>query len=68
MPNNLALLIELCNQLGFHMSAGKCEGPSTCTEFLGMELDTFNLELTLPTGHSLDKAVRQVIILSWTTT
>ena len=46
--DNLNLLMELCALLGLPMAADKLEGPTTCLTFLGMELDTINLQMTLP--------------------
>ena len=48
---NLALLLELCDLLGFPMASDKREGPTTCLIFLGVELDTVKLELRLPTEN-----------------
>ena len=44
----VALLIHLCDLLGFPMASDKREGPTTCLTFLGVELDTIKLELRLP--------------------
>ena len=45
---NLALLIDTCHILDLPLSLPKCEGPCTCLVFLGIELDTVQLELRLP--------------------
>ena len=46
--DNLNLLMELCTLLGLPMAADKREGPTTCLTFLGVELDTINLQMRLP--------------------
>ena len=45
---NLSLLIWICDKLGLPLAIDKQEGPSTCLVFLGIEVDTANLELRLP--------------------
>ena len=45
--SNLALLIELCDLLGFPMASDKCKGPTTYLIFQGVELDTVKLKLSL---------------------
>ena len=45
---NLALLMGTCHSLCLPMAIDKREGPTTCITFLGIELDTVNLELRLP--------------------
>ena len=51
---NLDLLVEICDILGFPIAVDKREGPATCLIFLGIEVDTTLLELRLPT-HKLDR-------------
>lgn len=46
--NSLKVLEETCQQLGVPIAAGKCQGPSTCLEFLGIEIDMVAMELCLP--------------------
>ena len=35
-------------QLGFPVARAKCEGPTTCLSFLGIEVDTAAMQLRLP--------------------
>ena len=46
--HNLSLLENTCAFLGLPLKVEKCEGPSTCLIFLGIELDTVKFELRLP--------------------
>ena len=46
---NLDLLVDTCELLGFPLAADKREGPVTCLNFLGIEVDTTLFELRLPT-------------------
>ena len=39
---------RVCKLLGIPMAADKREGPSTCLTFLGIELDTIDMEARLP--------------------
>ena len=39
---------HVCERLGIPLAADKCEGPSTCLTFLGIEIDTVEMELRLP--------------------
>ena len=43
--SNLTLLIDTCRILDLALSLPKREGPSTCLVFLGIQLDTVQLEL-----------------------
>lgn len=45
---NLAKLLDCCSKLGVPIAQEKCEGPTTCLTFLGIEIDTEALELRLP--------------------
>ena len=45
---SLDSLISLCARLGVPLSTHKVAGPSTSLEFLGIELDSLNLEARLP--------------------
>ena len=47
--NNLLLLVAICAMLNIPLAVTKREGPSTCLTFLGIIIDTVNLELRLPT-------------------
>ena len=59
---NLQLVLEACAALGVPLAMHKVEGPSTCLIFLGILLDTVNMELRLPDGKL--KAL-SVLIKSW---
>ena len=41
-------IIAILRRLGFHISFGKIISPSTCTRFLGINIDTVTLEMSLP--------------------
>ena len=41
--------LATCEQLGFPVALAKCEGPTTCLSFLGIEVDTASMQLRLPT-------------------
>ena len=59
---SLEVLLETCRLLGVPVAVNKCEGPSTCLEFLGIEVDTIAMELRLP----LSKLSRlQALIRKW---
>ena len=45
---SLDILMSACRELGVPIATHKCEGPSACLTFLGIEVDTQNLELRLP--------------------
>ena len=53
-PNSVACAwaletaVPLCSKLGFPVALSKVEGPSTVLTFLGIELDSVQLELWLP--------------------
>ena len=44
----LACIISTCEELGFPIKKNKLEDPTTCLEYLGIILDTRNMELRLP--------------------
>ena len=44
----LALLNQACSALGVPIAGHKCEGPTTCLTFLGIEIDTVAGQLRLP--------------------
>ena len=52
--SNRHILIRTFERLGVPLEPSKLEGPSTCLSFLGIEVDTENLQLRLPTDK-LDK-------------
>ena len=59
---NLRMILEACKDLGVTVAEEKCEGPSVCIIFLGIELDSINMEMRLPQ----DKLVRlRETIKSW---
>lgn len=41
-------LLSLCKRLGVPLNDKKTEGPSTCLQYLGIELDTLAMEARLP--------------------
>ena len=45
---NLQLILEVCKELGVTVANEKCKGPSVCIVFLGIELDSVNMEMWLP--------------------
>ena len=54
--------LAICQNLGVPVAMHKCEGPATTLTFLGIELDTIEMEMRLP----LKKLSRlQEIITSW---
>ena len=46
--HTLNVLIHLLRQLGFHINYNKVEGPSQNLTFLGVELDSMNMTLSIP--------------------
>eukprot|EP00731_Ephydatia_muelleri_P007126 Em0003g1374a len=58
--DSLRIVVDTCAELGVPLALDKCEGPSTCLTFLGIELDTETRTLRLPRdklpGHSRDVA------------
>ena len=46
--HNLHLAVSTCEELGVPVAGHKCEGPSPCLTFLGIEVDTMAMELRLP--------------------
>lgn len=51
---DMEVFVELCDRLGVPLAHGKTQGPSTTLPFLGIILDTVNLEARLP-QDKLDK-------------
>ena len=45
---NRSLMSHMCRRLGVPLAQDKCEGPTTCLTFLGIEVDSVALELRLP--------------------
>ena len=46
--HNLHLLIEICHMLGIPLAIEKIDGPATVLDFLGILLDTEQMEVCLP--------------------
>ena len=42
------IIVQLLRYLGFHVSFEKVTPPSTCTTYLGIEIDSVSMELRLP--------------------
>ena len=45
---NCQIITSMCELLGVLLASEKCEGPQTCMEYLGFELDTIKGEIRLP--------------------
>ena len=45
---SLETLLDACKELGIPVAAHKCTGPTTCLVFLGIQIDTVSMEITLP--------------------
>ena len=52
--DNLSVALDTCSQLGVPVAADKTVGPATVVTFLGVEVDTVEMELRLPL-RKLDK-------------
>ena len=46
--DNLSVVLDTCSQLGVPVAAEKTVGPATVVTFLGVEVDTVEMELRLP--------------------
>ena len=46
--DNLSVALDTCSQLGVPVAAEKTVGPATVVTFLGVEMDTVEMELRLP--------------------
>ena len=57
----MACLSQTCEQLGVLLAPHKCEGPSTCLKFLGIEIDSVSMELRLPEDklHRVKESVQE---------
>ena len=44
----LSIMCHTCEELGLPLAAEKQVGPTTCLDFLGIELDTVHMEIRLP--------------------
>ena len=60
--SNLQVMLETCGRLGVPLKADKLEGPSTTLTFLGIVLDTVQMEIRLP-AEKLDTLKR--LIKAW---
>ena len=45
---NLVTIKSVCADTGVPLEEGKCEGPTTCIIFLGMELNSITKIIRLP--------------------
>ena len=60
--HNLQTALQVCHQLGVPVAAQKTEGPTTCLTFLGIQLDSVSMQLSL----AQDKLTRiRGLVLSW---
>ena len=50
----LSTLLSLLRSLGFAISYGKVEAPTTCLTFLGIQVDSVSMTLSLPGGKVAD--------------
>ena len=48
------IMLTTCEQLGVPIAHEKCEGPTSCLSFLGIEVDTASMQLRLP-GEKLNR-------------
>lgn len=46
--DDLHTLVETCEELGVPLAVAKCEGPTPCLTFLGIQIDTVKGTLSLP--------------------
>ena len=46
--HNLEMILSTCVELGVTVALNKCVGPSVCLTFLGIEIDSQNMEMRLP--------------------
>lgn len=46
--DNLIVILQTCAEVGIHVALNKCEGPSACLTFLGIEIDSVAMEMRLP--------------------
>ena len=44
----MAIMLQICERVGIPVEHEKSEGPATRLTFLGMELNTQSLEISLP--------------------
>ena len=50
----MACFLQMCTELGVPIASQKTEGPAKCLSFLGIEIDTTELEVRLPPGKLED--------------
>ena len=48
IPDSLHIMVEVCKDLGVPLAMDKVEGPKSCLTFLGIEIDTDQLQMRLP--------------------
>ena len=46
--NSLQILLDTCAELGIPVAAHKCTDPTTCLVFLGIQIDTIKMQISLP--------------------
>ena len=59
---NCQIITSMCELLGVPLASEKCEGPQTCLEYLGFELDTIKGEIRL-TEEKLQRL--ETLLQSW---
>ncbi len=59
---NRGVMAHVCERLGVLLAPDKCEGPSTCLTFLGIEVDMVAVELRLP-ARKLDQL--RLLLSEW---
>ena len=60
--NNLSAIKLVCSQLGIPLAPKKCDGPTTCLVYLGIELDSMQQCARLPTDKLLEL---KALVLEW---
>jgi len=45
---NLQTILDVCRELGITVAVEKCEGPTCCIIYLGIEIDSVEMEMRLP--------------------
>ena len=57
--HNLEIFTKVCQRLGVPLASKKVEGPATCLTFLGITLDSFNMEIRL-LDEKLERTRREI--------
>ena len=57
--HNMETALEVCEELGPPVASEKVDGPATCLDVLGIEINTTAMEIRLP-KRKLDKLVQLV--------